>query len=91
MSCEVLLMLERFITLLALEWFFPSMLPHVALQNTRSSASVVALVTFERLFFEVLSHHVNFQIAKLNARILAHCASVWLFTRVGPIMSDQFA
>ena len=58
MACEVLLMFERFITRVALELFFPSVLPHVFLQITRRSASIVALVTFERLFTGVLSHNV---------------------------------
>ena len=62
MACEALLMFERFITSIALEWFFPTVLLHVFLQITRSSASVVALVTFERLFSGVLSH-VLLQIA----------------------------
>ena len=60
MASEALLMFERFITAIALERFFPSVLPHVALQMTRSSASVVALVTFERPFSRVHRHHVNF-------------------------------
>ena len=53
-------MFEIFTTLVALEWFFPSVLPHVFLQSIRSSASIGALVTFERLFSGVLPHHVNF-------------------------------
>ena len=60
-------MFERFITLVALEWFFPSVLPHVYLQSSGSSASVVALVAFERLFSGVLSHYVNFQFTSSNA------------------------
>ena len=50
MACEALLMFERFFTLVALEWLFPSVLPHVFLQMTRRSASLITLVTFERLF-----------------------------------------
>ena len=79
MACEALLMFERFITFVALEWFFPSVLPHMLLQIARRSASVVALVAFERLFSGVLSHHVNFQFRLRNARILTHCASAFLF------------
>ena len=60
MSREALLKFERFIAFVALEWLFPSVLPHMALQSTRSSASIAALVTFERLFSGVLPHHVNF-------------------------------
>ena len=67
MACEASLLFERFITAVALEWLFPSVLPHVMLQSVRSSASIVALVTFKGLFSGVLSHHVNFQIASSNA------------------------
>jgi len=91
MACEVPLLLEIFITSVALEWFFPSVLPYVFLQSVRSSASVVALVTCERLFSCVLSHDVNFQIARFNAQILACCASVWLFFRVCLIVHLQIA
>ena len=82
MACEAPLLFERFITLVALEWFFPSVLPHVFLQMTRSSASVVALIAFEWLFSCVHPHHVEFQMRSLNARILTYGASLWLFTRV---------
>ena len=61
MVCEAPLLLERFITLVALEWFFPSVLPHVFLQIARRSTSMVALVTFEWFFAGVLSHNMNFQ------------------------------
>ena len=57
--------------LVALEWSFPSVRPHVRLQITRSSASIVALVTFERLLSCVLPHHVNFQLRSCNARKIA--------------------
>ena len=70
------------IALVALEWSFPSVRPHVCLQMIRSSASVVALVAFERSLSCVHPHHVNFQIKRSNARIIAQCAPVWLFTRV---------
>ena len=91
MACEALLMFERFITLVALEWLFPSVLPHVILQSVRSSASVVALVTFERLFSGVLSHYVDFQFTSSDARVLAACASVWLFSGVCPLVPLQVA
>ena len=70
MACEALLMFERFITFVALEWLLPSVLPHVALQSIRSGASIVALITFERLLSCVLHHHVSFQTARLNAGII---------------------
>jgi len=60
MASEAPLLFKRLITFVALEWLLPSVLPHVALQITRSSASIVALVTFERLFSGVLPHYVNF-------------------------------
>ena len=75
----------------ALERLFPSVRPHVALQMIRSSASVVALVTLVWLFSCVVPHHVNFQFTSLNAGILAHCASVRLFSRVGPFVILQIA
>ena len=89
MTCEAALLFERFITFVALKWFFPSVLLLVFLQSARSSASIVALVTFERLLSCVHRHHVNFQFASLNARILACCTSVWLFTRVHPLVLLQ--
>ena len=70
------------IALVALEWSFPSVRPHVSLQIIRSSASVVALVAFERSLSCVHPHHVNFQLTRMNTRIIARCASLWLFTRV---------
>ena len=82
MFCETLLLFERFITFVALEWLFPSVLLHVSLQIARRSTSIVALVTFERLFSGVLSPYVNFQCTSCNARILTRCASLWLFTRM---------
>ena len=50
MACEALLMFKRFIASVALERFLTTVLPHVFLQITRRSASVVALIAFERLF-----------------------------------------
>ena len=61
MSREALLKFERFFTSVALEWFFPTVLPHVFLQIARRSTSMVALVTFERFFAGVLSHNMTFQ------------------------------
>ena len=90
MSCEAPFFFESLIALVALEWSLHSMLPHVPLKITRSRASVVALITFERLFSCVL-HHVNFQFRSFNARILAHCASMWLFTRVRLLVLLQVA
>ena len=77
------------VAMIALEGSLPSVRPHVLLQSPRSSASVVALVTIERLFSSVLSHYVNFKFRSLNARILACCALVWLFTRVRLLMHLQ--
>ena len=68
---------------------FPTVSPHVLLQVTRRGASKVALVTLEWLFSCMLPHHVNFQITSLNAGILAHCASVRLFPRMGPFVPLQ--
>ena len=68
---EIILLLVSLAALVALEWSLPRVRPHVLLQSTRSSASIVALVTFERLLSCVLHHHVNFQINSLNARIIA--------------------
>ena len=77
--------------LFALEWSLPCVFLHVALQMTRRSASIVALVTFERLFSCVLSHRVKFQPCSCNAWILAACASVRLFSRVRPLVPLQAA
>ena len=67
MAGERFVVFESLLALVALEWFFPSVLLHVFLQSIRSSASVVALITFERLFSGVLSHHVNFQFTSSTA------------------------
>ena len=91
MACEVPLLLEIFITSVALEWFFPSVLPYVFLQSVRSSASVVALVTCERLFSCVLSHDVKLQLSSSNTRVLACRTPVWLFTRVSLLVRLQVA
>ena len=66
MFCEILFVFVSFSTLVALERLLPSVCYHVALQVTRRSASVVALVTLVWLFSCVVPHHVNFQITSLN-------------------------
>ena len=86
MLCEMVVQFECLVALVALEWRLPRMRPHVYLQSMRSSASIAALVTFERLFSGVLPHNVNFQSLSLNERILTRCASVWLFSRVRLLM-----
>ena len=91
MLCEGIFPFESYFALVALEWSFQGVFPHVFLQMTRSSASVVALVTFERLFSRVLSHCVKFQFCNCNAWILAACASVWLFAGVSPLVALQSA
>ena len=91
MFCEVVFVFVIFVALVALERFLPCMRQHVALQATRRSASVIALVTLVWLFSCMLPHHMPFQITSPNAGILAHCASVRLFPRVGPFVLFQMA
>ena len=91
MFCKISLFFVSLAALVALEWSLPSVPSHVFLQITRSSASIVALVTFERLFSCVHGHYVNFQSASSDARILATRASLWLFTRVHFLVSLQVA
>ena len=79
MLFESSLVCVSLVALIALEWSLPSVLPHVLLQITRSSESKVAQVTFKRLSSGVLSHNVIFQMTSCDARILAACASVWLY------------
>ena len=67
MFYKISFLLVSFAALVAFEWSLRRVLPHVPLQITRRSASIVALVTFERPFPSVLSHHVNFQLASCNA------------------------
>ena len=76
MFCKIFLIYVSLAALFALEWSLPRVRPHVSLQITRSSASVVALVTFEWLFFGVLSHHMNFQLIICNAGIFAYIVSL---------------
>ena len=45
MFYKILLTFVDFAAMVALEWSFPSVRPHVSLQIIRSSASIVALVT----------------------------------------------
>ena len=68
---KILLLFVSFVALVAVEWPLHGMRPHVALQITSCSTSIVALVTFERLLSCVLPHHVNFQITSCDARIIA--------------------
>ena len=82
MPCEVNFPFEGSITLVALEWSFQGVRLHMTLQDARTSTSVVALVALERLLCCVHPHHVNFQITSCNARIIAQCATLWLFTRL---------
>ena len=53
--------------LVTLEGSLPSVRPLVPQQMTRNSESIVALVTFERLFSSVLPHYMDFQIASCDA------------------------
>jgi len=71
MLSKIFLMFVGFAAFVALEWHLPRVRPHVALQSRRFSASIVALVTFERLLSCVHPHHMKFQITSLNARIIA--------------------
>ena len=91
MLCELDIPFEIFTALVALERFHPRVRPNVALKMTRRSASVVTLVTLEWLFSCVHLQHVHFQITSCNAGILASCASVRLFPRVGPFVRLQVA
>ena len=88
---EIILLLVSLAALVALEWSLPRVRPHVPLQSIRSRASVVALLTFERLLSCVHPHHVRFQIASRDARIIAQCASLWLFSRVHLFVPVQLA
>ena len=82
MSCEAPLRFVSFLALVALEWSLHHVCSHVIVQIARLDESKTALVTFERLFSGVLLHHVIFQLTSCDARKLAYCASLWLFTRV---------
>ena len=89
MSCEIAFLCECFAAFVALERPLPTVRPHVLLQFTRLSESVVALVALEWFFSCVHNHHVHFQFNSLNEGRLAHCASVRLFPRVGPFVPLQ--
>ena len=91
MFCEIILLCVSFAAFVAPERLFPTVRPHVTLQMTRRSASVVALVTLEWLFSCMLPHHVNFQLLSSNAGKLAYCASVRFFPRVGSFVLLQSA
>ena len=78
---KVILLFEIFATLVALERSLPSVRCYVALQMTRRSMIVLALVTLAWLFSCEPLPHVHFQITSCNAGILTHCASVRLFPR----------
>ena len=60
MFCETSLVRVSFAAFVAPERLFSTVRPHVALQITRRSASVVALVTLEWFFSCMLPHDVNF-------------------------------
>ena len=83
------LVLVSFAASVALERLRPHVGPRVTLQLTRRNASVVALVTLERLFSRVVPHHVIFQLTSCNAGKLTRCASVRLFPRVGSFVLLQ--
>ena len=71
MFYKIFLLIVGFAAMVALEWSLPRVRPHVPLQITRRSASIVALVTLERLLSCVHTHYVSFQITSSNARIIA--------------------
>ena len=91
MFWELLFPFESFIALVAREWSLHGMPLHVPLQITILSGSVIALVTFEWLLSCVHPHHVNFQLTRLNACIIAWGAPLWLFSRVCSLVGLQLA
>ena len=91
MFCKLVLLGVSFVALVALERLLSRVRCHVALQMTRRSASVVALVTLVWLSSCVLPHHVISQLKCRNTRKLAHCASVRLFPRLVPFVLLQMA
>ena len=91
MLCEQVLLCVSFAAFVALERLQPRVRHHVALQMTRLNASIIALVTLERLFSCVVPHYVLFQMTTCNAGKLASCASVRLFPRVGSFVRLQVA
>ena len=62
MLFDIFLIFECLAALVALEWSLPRVLPHVPLQMTRFIASIIALVTLERLLSCMLPHYVKFQV-----------------------------
>ena len=84
-------MLEHFVAFIALERPLPCVRPHVALQFISCSALVVARVTLKWLLSCMVPHHVIFQITIGTAGIVAHCASLRLFPRVGPVVLLQIS
>ena len=91
MFCQMILSLVSFAALIALEGPLPCVRHHVPLQMVSLSRMVVALVTLKWVFSWMLSHDVAFQMSSWNAWILAHCASVRLFSRVGPFVLLEIA
>ena len=91
MFCEVVHLAVSFAAFVAPERLFPTVRPHVALQVTRRSTGVVALVALVGFFSCMLPHRVNFQITSCNAGKLAHFASVRLFPSVSPFVLLQIA
>ena len=89
MFCELAILYVSFAAFFEFETLFPSVRPHVALQMIRSSGNVHAFIALVRLFSCMLPHYMSFQVSHCNAVILAHCASVRLFSRVGPFVPPQ--
>ena len=89
MSCKIALILVRFAAFVALEWSFTTMRPYMALQGTRGGKRGVTFITLVRFFCCVIQRNMSFQIPKVGAGIFAHCASVGLFSRMGPLMCLQ--
>ena len=89
MSCQMRIQFGSFLALVALEWSPHHVRSHVISQIARVDGSKGGLVTSERPLFCMLLHHVKFQITSCNARILTICASMWLFTRVRPLVPVQ--
>ena len=83
MFCQLFLSFESFTTFAALKRPLSCVRSDVSLQVTSSSGSVIALVTLVRPLPSMVSHHVLLQITNGCAGILAHVASVRLFSRVG--------
>ena len=89
--CEIYLVFVSFTAFVALERLQARVRPCVTLQITVRSASIVALITLEWLFFRVLPQNVIFQLINCNAGKLASYASVRFFPRVGSLVLLQIA